>query len=224
VKSADGSTLRLVWRNLPTRDAAPSPGSQPIPSAPIRWLTGLIWLASAAVGVAAGRSGSENARRMPGWFRACLRTRVGTWANPLAAAPRSLVGHAVAAGCLLAAGWELIGLETLLGSRARELALATRSYHERAVYQKGLTLGVLAAWGCMVAWVYGRPRRSGFWRMTLGLGTFGLLALAGVVSLHAVDRVANEAWLQVPVIQWLKLGVTVWAVWPSLISGNRDGG
>ena len=107
----------------------------------------------------------------------------------------------------LACVWELFGLERLLGDRARAIARARDLYHLRIVLQKAVISIAVAAAVLSLPFIR-RVRRS----HRLALVAFALyLAIAAVnlVSLHAVDQVADLSWHGVSLVQALKLGCAV---------------
>jgi NO-binding membrane sensor protein with MHYT domain len=100
--------------------------------------------------------------------------------------------------------WELLGLENWLGERARAMARAEDLYYSRALVQKVVISAAVAATVLLLPFIQ-RMRRSN----RLVLVAFVLyLAISAVnlVSLHAIDKVADLSWHRVSLVQALKLG------------------
>ena len=104
----------------------------------------------------------------------------------------------------LACLWELFGLESWLGNRARAMARAADLYYLRVVLQKVMVSVAVAAAVLLLPFIR-RTRRS----RRLALVSFALylaIAVVNLVSLHAIDKVADLSWHGVSLVQALKLG------------------
>ena len=103
--------------------------------------------------------------------------------------------------------WELFGLETWLGDRARAMARARDLYYARAVLQK-VVISVTVAAAILFLLLIRRARISH--RLVLVSSALYLaIAAVNLVSLHAIDRVADLSWHGVSLVQALKLGCAV---------------
>jgi hypothetical protein len=103
----------------------------------------------------------------------------------------------------LACLWELSGLEGWLGAHARAMARAGDLYYPRAALQKIVISGVIAATVVFLIFLW-RARSS----RRLLLAVFGLylgITAVNLVSLHAIDRIADLSWHGVSLLQALKL-------------------
>jgi hypothetical protein len=166
-------------RLQPSGGASPS---HPPPASAPRFLTGLLFLLSVVAAWATAASakapdgGSSTETRW--WQVLCLLLA-------------------------LASLWELFGLENWLGTRARAMARAQDLYYPRAVLQKTVISMAVPATALLLAFIQ-RTRRS----YRLALVSFALyLAISAVnlVSLHAIDKVADLSWHGVSLVQALKL-------------------
>jgi hypothetical protein len=177
---------RIEQSNAPwaAYDDRPDPGIQPSPSRPVGILLGMVWLAAGA-----------------GAFR-------GGWIAGSAGGfgPRTGKLWRILAGCcVVAAAWELFDIETLLVLEGRSLALERHVYGLREPVQRWITTAVLAGFAASTTGMF-LVRVEGALRLMLaGLVLFGVACTLGLLSLHAVDRIAHAAHWGVPGIQWLKL-------------------
>ena len=156
--------------------------SHPPPAYAPRFLTGLLFLAALVSAWAAGPSAEEPDRR-PG---------------PAARWWQTLI-VLLALACL----WELLGLESWLGERARALARARDFYYSRAVVQKVVISVAVAATVLLLPFI-GRARSS--YRLVLvSFGMYLAISSVNLVSLHVIDKVADLSWHGVSLVQALKL-------------------
>lgn len=174
VPAADLSTTDAALHPLPVFDQRPDP-------AVIRhdspWLQGIITLMWVAAGVFCWRQRTPSQPATP-----VVEVVKTSWRLP-------------AIGCLLAAGWEILPMETLIGGFARDRFVAQRWYGGRAGLQLALTTVLVAAafWMCLKIWRHAADRAR---RLTwLGLGLYATLALTSLLSLHEVD-----VWLAKPIL------------------------
>ena len=159
---------------------ADSSNGHPRPAAFPRFLTGLLFLVAA---VAAWRVGQNSEGPAPGSGK--------RWWQILAVL--------LALACL----WELSGLESWLGAQARAMARAGDLYYPRAAFQRVVISGAIAATVVVLIFLW-RARSS----RRLLLAAFGLylgISAVSLVSLHAIDRIADLSWQGVSVLQALKL-------------------
>lgn len=158
------------------------PADHPRPAAFPRWLTGLLFLLAMVAAWRAGRS--ENA--------------------PDEASERQTrFWQALVVIFALACLWEVFGLEHWLGTRARAIARAGDFYYPRVAFQRIVVSAAVAATVLLLALVW-RVRRSR--RLLLvSLALYAAISLVNLVSLHAIDRVADFSWHGVTVVQSLKL-------------------
>jgi len=154
---------------------------RPHPAAFPRWLTALLFLASAVLARASS-----------------LPTEGST---PVAA---KRWWQILAVLLMLASLWELLGLESWLGAQARAVARAEDLYYPRALLQKIVISGALAAASAFLVCLWRVPKP---WRLVLAAGAvYLLISLLNLVSLHAIDRIANLSWHGLSLVQGLKLG------------------
>jgi hypothetical protein len=166
-------------RLQPSADASLS---HPPPAYAPRFLTGLLFLAAMMAAWAAGPSAN---------------------APNGSPAPESRCWQTLVVLLALASLWELFGLESWLGNRARAIARAEDFYYPRAVLQKVVISVAVAATVLLLPFIR-RVRRS----HRLVLVSFALyLAISAVnlVSLHAIDKLADLSWHGVSLVQALKL-------------------
>ena len=154
----------------------------PRPAALPRWLTALLFLAAAVAARGAGVSAETSS---PG-------PRVGRrWWQGLTVL--------LALACL----WELLGLETWLGARARSIARAEDLYYPRLVFQKAV-ISVAAA-ATLLFFLAIRRVRSSRRLLLCALALYLAIALVSLVSLHAIDQIAGLSWHGLTLVQALKL-------------------
>ena len=166
-------------RIQPSGDAL---ASHPPPAYAPRFLTGLLlltammaaWVAGPSAKAANGRPGPETR-----WWQTLIVL--------------------LALACL----WEVFGLDSSMGNRARALARAGDFYYPRAVIQRVVISVAVAAIVLLFPFIW-RAHRS----HRVVLVSFALyLAISAVnlVSLHAIDKLADLYWHGVSLIQALKL-------------------
>jgi len=168
------STADTALHPLPVFDQRPDPA---VVRPDSRWLQGLITLIWVAAGVFCWRQRSQS--QPAHQVGEVVKT---SWRLP-------------AIGCLLAAGWEILPMETLIGGFARDHFVAQRWYGGRAGLQLALTTLLVAAafWLSLKIWHHAADRAR---RLTwLGLGLYATLALTSLLSLHEVD-----VWLAKPIL------------------------
>jgi len=163
----------------------PSP-SHPLPAYGPRLLTGLLflvammaaWYPGPPITAPDGRSSPENR-----WWQVLV----------------VLLGLA----CL----WELLGLESWLGDRARAMAHARNLYYLRTVLQKAVISMAVAAAVLLLPFI--RRVRSSHRLVLVFFGLYLAIAAVNLVSLHAIDKVADLSWHRVSLVQALELGCAV---------------
>lgn len=112
--------------------------------------------------------------------------------------------RALALALAIAGLWELFGLENWLGTQARVMVRAENLYYARGVFQKTV---ISLAGVATVAFLVLVGRMRGFRRLLLaGCGLYGGVAVVNLVSLHAIDQVAEISWHGIMLVQALKLG------------------
>ena len=145
-------------------------------------LTALLFLVAAVLAWRAGRPG-EAANQAKGvevrwWWRLAVL---------------------LAMACL----WELLGLENRLGALARAVARAHDIYYPRAIFQRVVISMAVAAAAVFLLLLRRMPASR-----RLLLAAFGLylsISLVNLVSLHAIDRIADLSWHGLSLVQALKL-------------------
>jgi len=167
-------------RLQPPGDLSPS---HPRPASAPRFLTGLLFLVAMMAAWGAGQSTKVPDGR-PG-----PETR---WWQVLVVL--------LALACL----WELFGLESWLGERARTMAHAGDLYYPRAVFQKAVISAAVAAMVLILLFI--RSARSSHRLVLVSVALYLAIAAVNVVSLHAIDKVADLSWHGVSLVQALKLG------------------
>ncbi len=169
-------------RLQPPGDASPS---HPPPAYVPRFLTGLLLLAAMmAAWVANPPSRTSDGRPGPDtrWWQVMVVL--------------------LALACL----WELFGLESWLGARARAMARAQDLYYPRAVLQKVVISVAVAA---TVLWLpFIRRARSSHRLALVSLVLYLAISAVNLVSLHVIDKVAELSWHGVSLVQALKLACT----------------
>jgi signal transduction histidine kinase len=104
----------------------------------------------------------------------------------------------------LACLWELFGLESWLGARARAMARAQDFYYSRAVLQKVVISVAVAATVLLLPFI--RRARSSHRLVLVSLILYLAISAVNLVSLHVIDKVADLSWHGVSLVQALKLG------------------
>jgi len=149
-----------------------------------RWLTALLFLAAAVV---ARRAVSATEAPPPD-----LGTRF--W---------QMLAVLLVMVCL----WELFELESWVGTHARTVARAGDFYYLRAAFQK---VGISIAGAAVILFLILGWRSHRSYRLLLVF--FGLylgISAANLLSLHAIDRIADLSWRGVSLVQALKLGCAI---------------
>jgi hypothetical protein len=160
---------------------AASPGHPPPANAP-RFLTGLLFLVAMIDDWSAGPSAkAANAR---------LGSETRWWQTLIVL---------LALACL----WEVFGLESSLGNRARALARAGDFYYPRAVLQKVVISVAVAATVLLLPFIRCAPKSHRLVLVSFTL--FLVISAVNLVSLHAIDNLADLSWQGVSLIQALKL-------------------
>jgi hypothetical protein len=103
----------------------------------------------------------------------------------------------------LACLWEFFRLESRLDAQARAMAQARDLYYLRALLQKVVISVAVAATAAFLLLV--RRARSSRRLLLVGVGLYLGISAVNLVSLHAVDQVANLAWHGLKLVQALKL-------------------
>jgi hypothetical protein len=179
----DPTAPKQTWleplRIQPTADTS---ASHPSPAYPTRCLTGLLFLAAMIAAWAAGPS-AKAANGRPSqetrWWQALILL--------------------LALACL----WELFGLESWLGDRARALAVAGDFYYSRVVLQKAVISVVIAALVLLLPFIGRAP--SSHRLVLVSFGLYLAISAVNLVSLHAIDQVAELSWRGVSLVRALKL-------------------
>ena len=164
----------------PSGDLSPS---HPSPAYAPRLLTGLLFLAAMMAAWSAGQSSRAHDGR-PG--------------------PETRWWQALVVLLALACMWELFGLESWLGERARTMARAGDLYYPRAVFQK--TVISVAVGATVLFLLFIRRTRISRRLVLISFVLYLAIAAVNVVSLHVIDRVADLSWHGVSLVQALKLG------------------
>ena len=154
----------------------------PQPAALPRLLTGLVLLAAMLAAWRPGRSTRASNNRLNLGFR---------WWQVLVVL------------LALASLWELLGLETWLLGWAREMARAEEYYHLRPAFQKSVISATAAATIIMLVLIW--HVRKAYRLLLVSLALYLAIALVNLVSLHALDKVADISWHGLSLVQALKL-------------------
>ena len=147
-----------------------------------RWLTGLLFLA--AMIMALGDVQSANGPNT-------VASHGNRWWQ--------LLVVLLALACL----WEWFGLESWLGERARAIARARDLYYSRAVFQKVVISAAVAA--TILSLLFIRRRRDSRRLLGVFLALYLAISAVNLVSLHAIDQVADLSWRGLTLVQALKL-------------------
>jgi hypothetical protein len=183
------------------RSSAPSPSHPPPAYAP-RFLTGLLFLAVLMAAWSAGRSATAPEGRL---------------------SPETRWWQALVVLSALACLWELLGLESWLGERARALAHAQDFYYPRVVFQKTVISMAVAATILLLPFI--RRTRGSHRLVLLSVSLYLAISAVNLVSLHVIDEVADLSWHGVSLTQALKLGCAAMAllgVWQAGISHPEE--
>jgi len=181
-------------------DLLPDPGSQPSPSILGRAVTALLWLFVAARLAWTCRSPLANGRKRSSCERRWLTITV--------------------CSALLAAAWQALALDAILGNEARRLAVDHGLYFEREWLQKLMTVAVAVGLASVIAWILSRSLSGSMRTVLISLASLLALSALSLVSLHSVDRLANLPYWQTPLMDWLKIAVTLMGVAGSLLPAN----
>ena len=103
----------------------------------------------------------------------------------------------------LACLWELFGLESWLGNRARAIARAGDFYYPRALLQKVVISVAVAATVLLLPFI--RRVRSPHRLVLVSFALYLAISAVNLVSLHAIDKLADLSWHGVSLVQALKL-------------------
>lgn len=178
---AQAETRLVQLRLQPPDDGA----KRPLRAAAVpRWLTALLFLAAA---VFARQAGSDNA------------------AN--AAEPSTRFWQILAVLLVMVCMWELFELESWVGAQARTVARTRDFYYLRAAFQK---VGISLAGAAVILFLILGCRADRSRRLLLVF--FGLylgISVVNLLSLHAIDRIADLSWRGVSLVQSLKLGCAI---------------
>lgn len=146
-----------------------------------RVTTGILWLAASVLAGMAVRSRFNS--------RESLSRDNGQW-------------KALAVAFLLAAGWELFGLEDRVGNHARAWAHAVDVYYPRALLQKGVISVTLAA--TLVFLGLGFRQRKPH-QPLIFFGLYLAISVVNLLSFHWIDEYAGLSWQGVTLVEALKL-------------------
>ena len=112
--------------------------------------------------------------------------------------------QALAVLLALACLWEMFGLESWLGAHARAIARAKDFYYLRVVFQRVVISLAVAA--TVVSFVFVQRTHSSRRMLLAFSGLYLGISAVNLVSLHAIDRIADLSWYGLAVVQALKLG------------------
>jgi len=124
-------------------------------------------------------------------------------------------------GALLAAAWQALAMDSMLGNEVRRLTIDHRLYFEREWLQKLMTLAIAVGAAGVIAWLSDRSLSRSTRAVLLGLAGVLALSALSIVSLHSVDRLANVPVWNMPFIDWLEIAVTLMAVVGSLLPARH---
>jgi FtsH-binding integral membrane protein len=124
-------------------------------------------------------------------------------------------------GALLAAAWQSLAMDAILGNQVRRLTIEHSLYFERAGLQKLTTVAAAVGLASVIAWITTRSLSRRTRTVLISLASLLALSTISIVSLHSVDRLANVPYWNMPLIEWLKIAVTVLGVAGSLLPANR---
>jgi len=186
-ESAVPEPIRLAPLRLqPPSDASSS--HPPAAYAP-RFLTGLLLLVAMIAAWSVGPS---------------------TKAPDVRAGPETRWWLALAVLLALASLWELFGLENWLGERARAMARAGDFYYSRALVQKLVISAAVAAMVLLLPFI--QRTRSSNRLVLVAFALYVAISAVNLVSLHAIDKVADLSWHGMSLVQALKLGCSAMIV------------
>ena len=201
VRSAIAAGDRPETVHWAVHDHLPDPGSQPSASTSGRALVAALWLFVAVrmawvyrVPVTNGNARSSRERR---WMMVAF------------------------CGALLAAAWQALAMDSVLGDDIRRLTIDHRLYFEREWLQKLTTLAIAVGAAGVIAWLSNSSLSRSTRAVLLGLASLLALSALSIVSLHSVDRLADLPFWDMPVIDWLKIAVTLVAVVGSLLPARH---
>lgn len=164
-------------------------------------------------------SGHSSASNLPRWLTGLLLliAVIGGWeARRSRKAPEGRpetedrLGLALVVVLAMACAWELLGLEVWLGERARALARVGDFYYPRALVQKVVISMAVAA--AVVVFPLIRRARKSDRLVVVAVGLYVVISAVNLVSLHAIDRVAELSWHGMSLVQAMKLGCAAMAV------------
>jgi hypothetical protein len=115
--------------------------------------------------------------------------------------------------------WELLGLESWLGDRARTIARSEDWYYPRMIFQKAVISVAMVLTAVFVIFLC---RTSGSRRVALiGVGLYSGISVINLVSFHAIDQIAEISWHGVMFVQALKLCCAV-LILIGLVSSSNE--
>jgi signal transduction histidine kinase len=133
-----------------------------------------------------------------------------TKAPDVRAGPETRWWLALAVLLALASLWELFGLENWLGERARAMARAGDFYYSRALVQKLVISAAVAAMVLLLPFI--QRTRSSNRLVLVAFALYVAISAVNLVSLHAIDKVADLSWHGMSLVQALKLGCSAMIV------------
>jgi hypothetical protein len=169
--------VRLPVHQMSEADVPGNGRSTAIP----RLTTGILWLAASVLAWMAGRSSScsrESSSQDNRWWKA------------------------LAVALILAAGWEMFGLENLVGNYARAWAHAVDVYYPRALLQKGIISVTIAA--ALVFLGLGWRKRKPYRLPVFFFGLYLAISVVNLLSFHWIDEYAALSWHGVTLVEGLK--------------------
>jgi hypothetical protein len=177
------------------------PTMHPLPAATPRLLTALLFLVATVATWGAGQSSADSSGR-PG--------------------PEHRWWQGLAVLLALACLWEFFGLESWLGAQARAVARAEDLYYPRAVFQKAVISVAVAATATFLLFV--RRARSSRRLLLVCFSLYLGISLVNLVSLHAIDRIADLSWHGLALVQALKLGCAAMTLRGVVIASRQHSG
>jgi hypothetical protein len=120
---------------------------------------------------------------------------------------------------VLACAWELFDLETWLGNHARVIARSEDWYYPRVIFQKAvISLAAVSTGGFIILVCRTRGAR----RLALiAFGFYSGVSAVNLVSLHAIDQIAEMSCHGIMLVQALKLACATLILLGLLCSSNE---
>jgi hypothetical protein len=125
--------------------------------------------------------------------------------NRLQAMPTARRHRLLPIAATLAALWEFLPLERLLGYLARSIVVGLHLYNMRMGFQRIATTIVATVAIAIVIRALLRAENPGLRLQIVGLTVYAGVTAAGFLSLHLVDAVFAREFASMPVMQWVQL-------------------